>query len=131
MIPEINQNASQKAIEELMDRHDAPIVQVLTPHGAQFSVHVNRLIQEFMRGHIAFIESNCSVDAICTVGAIRYAALKYLITRGEHRACGPFESFPWDGLAESLKGRAFFVYRGIMVIREEGPDTFDNKFRFV
>lgn len=131
MIPVVPENYSQPLIEELMEERGCPIVEVLVPSGSQFSVHRRRLMCEFMRGVIDFQDKTNGMDAVCTVGAIRYSALKYIVAQEPSRPIGELESFPWDALTDSLKGRAFFVYRGVVVIREEGHQNITNPFRFV
>jgi hypothetical protein len=134
MTPQVEQNASVSAVEKVMDEHRCPVVMVLTPGGYRYAVNRERLHCEFIRGHFEYLQRITSCDAICTVGAIRFAALKYCLEqdwKSSTRPVGPLETFPWDALTESLKGRAHFVYRGVVVIREEGEANIHNPFRFV
>ncbi|NOS67780.1 MAG: hypothetical protein HOO67_05465 [Candidatus Peribacteraceae bacterium] len=104
------------------------INEVLIPGGARFTVHFERLMEEFHRGLILFRESSACCDPVCTVGSIRFAALRSL---AKNRTMKPLRSFFHDELSDSLNGRAFLKFSGVLVIREEGPDTIKNPFRFV
>lgn len=140
--PQCLDSASTKHIETLLELSHSPIVEVLVQRDgggspSRYVVHRERLLVEFIKGLMTHRENSaCPSDpVVCTCGAIRYSGLKYLVDELNRSRTGiaGTELFPVPiehPIFGALKGRSFFEYRGVIVIREEGTDI-ANKFRFI